>query len=439
MAFTVSIARYEKPYESVRLAVELSGGLPKLGHNARVFIKPNVVTWVPGGVFPKWGVLTTSRVVEDVVKLLKDAGVGQISIGEGIVVAGAGRREITEEAFRSLGYYQLKERYGVNLIDVFDRPFKSVEIAEGVTLNFNVDALESDLIVDLPVLKTHAQTVVSLGIKNLKGLIDISSRKRCHSRSDGRDLHFYVGRLFLGLPPVWTLIDGIFSNERGPGFDGMAKRMNLLIASQDLLSADKVGATILGYRPAEVPHLVHACEALKRPLDLSDVELAGEKLENLITPHHYSFDYNQDNSLPLVMEKIGIKGISYWKYDDTLCTYCSFLNGVILTAIARAWKGNPWDDVEVLTGKAMNPSGTKKHTILLGKCMSELHRDNPSIRHAVFVKGCPPKPKEVVKAFQEVGIELDMSIFEHPEHYAARFLKKYEGKPEFDEAFFKLE
>ena len=45
MAFTVGIARYEKPYESVRLAVELSGGFPKLGHNARVFIKPNIVTW----------------------------------------------------------------------------------------------------------------------------------------------------------------------------------------------------------------------------------------------------------------------------------------------------------------------------------------------------------------------------------------------------------
>jgi Ni,Fe-hydrogenase III small subunit len=253
------------------------------------------------------------------------------------------------------------------------------------------------------------------------------------------DLHFHVGRLFVNLPPVWTIIDGIFSNERGPGFDGIAKRTNLLIASSDLFSADKVGAAVLGYSPSDVPHLVHASQALKRPLDLSDLDVTGESLESLIMPHRYSFDYNQDNSLPLVMEKAGIRGISYWKYDDTLCTYCSFLNGTILTAIARAWKGTPWDEVEVLTGKVMNPSGMKKHTILLGKCMSDLHKNNPYIRHAVFVKGCPPKPKDVVKAFQEVGIELDMSIFEHPEHYAARFMKKYEGKSEFDEAFFKLE
>ncbi len=439
MAFTVGISRYEKPYDSVRLAVERAGGLPEIRSNEKVFIKPNVVTWVPGGVFPKWGVLTTSRVVEDTVRLLKEAGVRHIKIGEGIVVAGSGRRKITEEAFQHLGYYRLKERYGVEPVDIFDRPFKSVELAGGVSLNLSVDALESDLIVDIPVLKTHAQTVVSLGIKNLKGLIDIPSRKKCHSIENGRDLHFYVGRLFTGLPPVWTIIDGIFSNERGPGFDGTARRTDILIASRDVLSADKVGAMILGYSPADVPHLVHAANVLGRLEDLSDVEVIGESLEQIISPHRYSFEYNDDNSLPLLMDKMGIRGLSYWKYDDTLCTYCSFLNGAILTAIARAWQGTPWDEVEVLTGKSMKPSGNKKHTILLGKCMSTLHKDNPLIKHAVFVKGCPPKPAEVVKAFDEVGIRLDVSLLEHPEIHGKRFMKKYEGKVEFDESFFQIE
>lgn len=439
MAYTVGISRYEKPYDSVRLAIERAGGFPKLGSDAKVFVKPNVVTWILGGVFPKWGVITTSRVVEDTIRLLREAGVRHIKIGEGIVVAGAGRRQITEEAFQYLGYYRLKERYGVEPIDLFERPFRSLEIAEDISLNFSVDALESDLIIDIPVLKTHAQTVVSLSIKNLKGLIDIPSRKKCHSRENGHDLHFYVGRLFAGLPPVWTMIDGIFSNERGPGFDGTARRTDILIASADVLAADKIGATILGYRPSDVPHLVQAADFLERPKDLSDVEIRGDNLEELITPHQYSFDYNADNSLPLVMEKMGIRGLSYWKYDDTLCTYCSFLNGAILTAIARAWQGTPWDDVEVLSGKAMNPSGNKRHTILLGKCMSTLHKDNPLIKHALFVKGCPPKPSEVVKAFAEVGIHLDASLLEHPEIHGKRFMKKYQDKSQFDETFFRIQ
>ena len=66
----VSIVRYEKPLESVRKAVDLCGGLDHLPSNARVFIKPNVVFWTRKVVFPKWGVITTSRMIEDIVVLL---------------------------------------------------------------------------------------------------------------------------------------------------------------------------------------------------------------------------------------------------------------------------------------------------------------------------------------------------------------------------------
>ena len=66
---TVAIVRYEKPFESVRKAVELSNGLNRLPSQARVFIKPNIVFWTRSVAFPKWGVITTSRVIEDMVKI----------------------------------------------------------------------------------------------------------------------------------------------------------------------------------------------------------------------------------------------------------------------------------------------------------------------------------------------------------------------------------
>jgi len=40
----VAVVRYEKPLESVRKAVELSHGLDHLNANARVFIKPNMIS-----------------------------------------------------------------------------------------------------------------------------------------------------------------------------------------------------------------------------------------------------------------------------------------------------------------------------------------------------------------------------------------------------------
>ncbi|OQY51039.1 MAG: hypothetical protein B6240_00535, partial [Desulfobacteraceae bacterium 4572_87] len=90
----VSIVRYEKPLDSVRKAVDLSRGLDHLPSNAGVFItvrkavdlsrgldhlpsnagvfiKPNIVFWSRFGPFPAYGVITTSRVVEDMVILLK--------------------------------------------------------------------------------------------------------------------------------------------------------------------------------------------------------------------------------------------------------------------------------------------------------------------------------------------------------------------------------
>ena len=79
----VSIVRYEEPLESVKQAVNLSSGLKHLPTRAKVFIKPNIVFWTRSTPFPKWGVITTSRVVEDMVELLKAAGASSITIGEG--------------------------------------------------------------------------------------------------------------------------------------------------------------------------------------------------------------------------------------------------------------------------------------------------------------------------------------------------------------------
>ena len=118
-----------------------------------------------------------------------------------------------------------------------------------------------------------------------------------------------------------------------------------MIASSDLLSVDMVGARVLGYEPSQVPHLVHAARHRERPVDLSDVKIVGEDLESVSSHHEYSFPYTEDGSLPKGMEQMGIQGLSYWKYDLTLCTYCSSLTRVILPAIARVWKGKPWDDV----------------------------------------------------------------------------------------------
>jgi uncharacterized protein (DUF362 family) len=438
--YKVAIVKYKKPIESVRRAVELSDGLDTLPARAKVFIKPNIVFWTRAVAFPKWGVITTSRVVEDIIILLKERGIDDITIGEGSVSIFRQGAETAAHAFETLGYGVMKQKYGIKYINVFERPFEKVDLGDGVELNFNTDILNSDFVVDLPVMKAHNQTVVSLGIKNLKGVIDIPSRKRCHTMKPDKDLHFWVAKLADRMPPMLSLQDGIYTNERGPGLDGRMRRSNLLVASSDVLAADLVGAKLLGYEGQNVPHLVHAANNRKRPHDLCDIEILGEKIEDVSQFHEYDVNYSdtKDGIMPLPLAKEGLKGVFYRKYDLSMCTYCSAINGIVISAIRYAWKGKAWDQIEVLTGKAMQPTPGMKKTILLGKCMYQAHKDNPDIRERIAVKGCPPTPRSVLKALHKAGIDADAGLFENIDQLPGFFLSRYKDRPEFDESFFQV-
>ena len=438
--YKVAVVKYEKPIESVRKAVDLSKGLDHLPPQARVFIKPNIAFWTRAVAFPKWGVVTTSRIVEDIIVLLKERGINDITIGEGMVTFNPKDTQTPAHAFETLGYGVLKQKYGIKFINVFERPFEKVDLEDGVQMNFNIDILNSDFVVDLPVMKAHNQTIVSLGIKNLKGMIDIPSRKRCHNMTPGKDLHFWVAKLADKMPPMFTLIDGIYTNERGPGPDGRMHRSDLLVASADVLAADLVGAKLLGHSPAKVPHLMHAARNRKRTHDLSDIVISGGNIEELARFHEHDFKYSetQDGIMPVTMAKEGLKGVFYRKFDLSMCTYCSGMNGVMLTAIRHAWKGEPWNDIEILTGKSMQPTLGMKKTILFGKCMYQAHKDNPAIREMIAVKGCPPTPKAMLNALHKAGIDADPGLFEHIEELPAFFFSRYKDRPEFDESFFQV-
>jgi hypothetical protein len=66
--------------------------------------------------------------------------------------------------------------------------------------------------------------------------------------------------------------------------------------------------------------------------------------------------------------------------------------------------------------------------------------NNPSINHCVKMKGCPPNKQDLPKAYSELGIHLPVDFLElarkGPETFHGR---KYRGKPEFDESFYRVQ
>ena len=435
----VSIVKYEKPFDSIRKVVELAKGLENLPSNAKVFIKPNIVYWNKYCEIPKWGVLTTSRVVEDVVALLKEKGIDDITIGEGIVTEDPKDKETAQDAWEKLGYNKLIEKYGVKVYNLFDRKYEKIDLNTGFKVNFSSDALNSDFLIDIPTLKTHAQCRVSLGIKNLKGLISIATRKKFHNADPVKNLDHNVSKLANKIPPCLTIIDGIYSLERGPAIDGKSHRKNILVASTDILSADLVGAKLLGFNPSEVPYIVQAAQDRNRPTDLSDIEVIGEKIGDLASHHEWDYIYNETNDLPLPFQKAGITGIKYRKYDKTMCTYCSFMNGIILTAIKMAYRGKPFDNIELLNGKIMKPTPGMNKTILLGQCQYNLNKDNPDIKEMIPIKGCPPSKEDLKVALKQAGIRVPNAFFRGLDQAPGWLMQKYKGKPEFEKEFFQVQ
>ncbi len=111
----VVLAEYESSPDSLRKALDAVKGFETLKPGMRVLIKPNLVGWDPVYPIAPYGVYTTSRLVEDMVVLLKGQGVNDITIGEGSAPRGgkkAGTLKGTRLIFSALGYDYLKQKYG---------------------------------------------------------------------------------------------------------------------------------------------------------------------------------------------------------------------------------------------------------------------------------------------------------------------------------------
>jgi uncharacterized protein (DUF362 family) len=423
------ITRYESSPESLRSLVEKCGGLKGLGAGDRTFIKPNLVALDESFPMPLYGVVTTTRLVHDMVLLLKEHGVQSITIGEGSVY-GKNFGVPTAEVFEALGYGELAKRYGVRLLDLHREPFSREDFG-GYTLEISEPALSADVLVNMPVLKTHNQAILSLGLKNLKGCLSMKSRKACHAADGGLD--GYLARFVEKLTPDLTVIDGVYGLEKGPFYTGTAVRMNTLIGSTDPLSADLVGAATAGFDPAGVPHLRICAERQARSTDADSLVCAADDLASVRRPLKWDNTWREDNTGPRAWDRLGVRGVRLPKYDATLCTGCSGLYSPILVMIMAAYRGEPFDEIEILTGKAAEPSGEARKTVLVGNCMIKANRKAPTVQEAVLVEGCPPGLDAVTEAMKTCGVAAEASALMAFRH---SLVERYEGKPEFDKSFF---
>lgn len=213
--------------------------------NAKVVLKPNLVVARPA----EGGATTHPEIAEGIIQYLQGHGIFQISIAEGSWVG-----ENTCHAFDTCGYRALSNKYNVQLVDT--KSDKTVKCeAAGLTLNICKSIAEADYLINLPVLKGHCQTDITCCMKNLKGCIPDSEKRRYHTLG----LHKPIAALNTLVKPSLHIVDSICGDlnfEEG----GNPIESNRILLGFDALLLDSYCAGLLGYRPEEIGYLRYARE-----------------------------------------------------------------------------------------------------------------------------------------------------------------------------------
>ena len=375
---TVSLVKFDDSLDSLRKAIELCDGFEKLNTNYRILIKPN--NCFRHAIMPPYGMVTTSKVIDYIIQLLLEYGCRDITIGEGAIIGILDELEPhTKRGFKGSGIDKVAKKRGVKLIDFNQGPFRELDLG-GTKAKVSEATLETDFLINIPVLKTHFQTKVSLGFKNLKGCLSQDSKKRFH-KSKRLDKLIYL--LNEAIRSDLVIIDGVYMLEKGPEtLAGVAHRKDIIIAGPDIFECDITGATILGIDPSQVGYLREFADKHNRSFDIGTIVIKGEDIESL--KEHLEWEFEPDQQL---LGPSGVTGLSAPAPGQTLCSACGATLALALSTLGKDNPNMDFGGAELYYGLGLSPESDTHKVLLYGDCAI---RSNKSLQKAIKIEGCPP-------------------------------------------------
>ena len=264
--FKIADYNYDTLKPKLFAMIDALGG-HRIEKESRVLIKPNLL--LPAK--PEKAILTHPLVVKAVAEYVLRKG-GRPYIADSPAM-GTFNRILKEggyeDAFKDFDV-KFKLFAGSVKVDV-GKPFGQVEIAK--------EALEADVVINLAKLKTHAQMLLTLGIKNLFGCVVGTRKPEWHLRC-GIDRNMFARllvQIYYAINPAITIIDGILALQGdGPGKRGMPRYLGILAGGRDATLVDMAICNLLGLDPDKLPTVS-----------------AAQKLGMVTTPGSYSRDFQR--------------------------------------------------------------------------------------------------------------------------------------------------
>jgi len=244
-----------------------------------VLLKPNALSASP----PESGVCTHPAVLEAVLRVLRQAGVTDVDVGDSSGGSGT-RPTATDRAFQVSGLGAAATRQGARLHS-FDHeeartlPRPGPE-AHGHPLTLARTALEAGSIISLPKLKTHALTVLTGAVKNLYGCVPGAVKREYHRLNPTIEgFSALLVDIAAVLRPRFHIVDAVVAMEGEGPSGGQLRQVGLLVAGEDPVAVDAVLAFIAGLDPLDVPTTRLGAERGLGEADLDRIEVVGLSLE----------------------------------------------------------------------------------------------------------------------------------------------------------------
>ena len=315
-------------------------------------MKPNLVVAKKAST----GATTHPEFAEGVIDFLQEKGFFNLRIVEGSWVG-----DRTDRAFKVCGYTALSKKYGVPLVDTQKDDSVSCEATNG-DYRICQSVQELDRLINMPVLKGHCQTSVTCALKNMKGCIPDSEKRRFHSEG----LHQPIADLNEILRPDLILVDGL---EGDPDFEegGNPLRMNFFLAGVDPVLMDSYVAGLLGLKKEHVPYIDKAAA----------LGVGTPFCEDSVITY-----LNKGEALPGIERSAQADRLGRYISEKSACSAC-YASLIQALSILEDQGLLPSEPVAIGQGyKGLSPNGAG-----VGSCLRKAR---------VSVPGCPPEVDAIV-------------------------------------------
>jgi uncharacterized protein (DUF362 family) len=235
------------PSELTQRAIAAVGGIERyVRQGANVIVKPNICNAYHGF---KYASTTNPEVVAVIVALCLDAGAGSVRVMDFPFGGKA------QNAYETSGIAQAVEAAGGQMELMNALKYQEVAIPNAMALKRTevyADIFNADTVINVPIAKHHSGAKLTLGMKNLMGVI--LNRGALHANG----LHKSIVDLSTVVRPHLTVIDAtriLVANGPTGGSLNDVRKMDTVIASTDVVAADAYAATLFNMTGADIEYI----------------------------------------------------------------------------------------------------------------------------------------------------------------------------------------